>query len=197
MTHEDLRDRLVRATADMLLTIEPSELSLRAVARELGISSGAPYHHFRDKQELLAAVALDGWERMNAALQASVGAEPEVALRAMARAYIGFALERPSWFRVMFLPELKEPVRFASLHEASSRALFGLVALVAVASGRSPDDPELLGRVVAAWSTVHGFAVLHNAGVLAGKIELPESTLVDAVAEGAARAALGQTTGGR
>src|ERR1700742_1157852 len=66
--HGDLRRALIDAATRLLETEGPSALSLRAVAREAGVSPAAPYHHFKDKGELLAAVAQQGWEMLNASL---------------------------------------------------------------------------------------------------------------------------------
>ena len=60
--HGDLRRALVEAAERILENEGPSALSLRAVAREAGVSAAAPYHHFKDKNELLAAIAQEGFE---------------------------------------------------------------------------------------------------------------------------------------
>src|ERR1700750_2993966 len=60
--HGDLRRALVEAARRLLESEGPTALSLRAVAREAGVSPAAPYHHFKDKAELLDAVAHEGWE---------------------------------------------------------------------------------------------------------------------------------------
>src|SRR3954467_7906743 len=66
--HGDLSRALVEAARRLLESEGPSALSLRAVAREAGVSPAAPYHHFKDKGELLEAVAQEGWEMLNVAL---------------------------------------------------------------------------------------------------------------------------------
>ena len=66
--HGDLRRALLRAAVVILEREGPSALSLRAVAREAGVSPAAPYHHFKDKSELLNAVATEGFNRLKAAL---------------------------------------------------------------------------------------------------------------------------------
>ena len=63
--HGDLRRALVDAARRLLEAEGPSALSLRAVAREAGVSPAAPYHHFKDKAELLDAVAHEGWDLLN------------------------------------------------------------------------------------------------------------------------------------
>src|SRR3982751_4595817 len=63
--HGDLRRALIDAARRILEAEGPSALSLRAVAREAGVSPAAPYHHFKDKGELLEAVAQEGWEMLD------------------------------------------------------------------------------------------------------------------------------------
>src|ERR1700748_2924597 len=82
----------------------PSALSLRAVAREAGVSPAAPYHHFKDKGELLEAVAHEGWDLLDAALaKAKADApSPRKAMSNLGVAYVCFARENPALYRVMY-----------------------------------------------------------------------------------------------
>src|SRR5713226_8237648 len=66
--HGDLSRALVEAARRILETEGPAALSLRAVARESGVSPAAPYHHFKDKTELLEAVAHEGWDALGHAI---------------------------------------------------------------------------------------------------------------------------------
>ena len=188
---DDLREQLVHTTVALLRTRGPTEISLREVARQLGVSSGAPYHHFEDRDALFAAVALDGWRHLGASLAEPIDGTAEERLRAAAGAYLGFALGNPEHYRVMFLPELKDPNRFPALHDASYSTLLGHLALVADALGYPADDPDVMVRVVGSWSTVHGFAMLFTAGVLDGKVDgVGREALIAGVVEAAVRAAL-------
>src|SRR3954465_7072213 len=72
--HGDLRRALVDAARRLLEAEGPTALSLRAVAREAGGSPAAPYHHFKDKAELLDAVASEGWDMLNGAMAEAKGA---------------------------------------------------------------------------------------------------------------------------
>ena len=79
--HGDLRRALVDAASRVLEAEGPSALSLRAVAREAGVSPAAPYHHFKDKTELLEAVAHEGWDMLDAALAEAKAEAPLAAAR--------------------------------------------------------------------------------------------------------------------
>src|ERR1041384_4118115 len=98
--HGDLRRALVEAARRLLESEGPSALSLRAVAREAGVSPAAPYHHFKDKAELLDAVAQEGWDLLNVQMrEAKDKAETVRAqMNALGVAYVCFARENPALY---------------------------------------------------------------------------------------------------
>src|SRR5580658_8100808 len=102
--HGDLSRALVEAARRILEAEGAAALSLRAVAREAGVSPAAPYHHFKDKTELLEAVAQGGWdvlsEEIVTARRNADGAEE--ALRAIGVAYVTFARKNPALYRLMY-----------------------------------------------------------------------------------------------
>ena len=173
--HGDLRRALVEETVRLIEAQDVGAVSLREVARRLGVTYAAPYHHFEDKGALLAAVAEDGFRALFLAVQGSLSAggisDPAAALAAAGRAYIEFATTHQAHYRTMFLPEFRERERFASLHEAGGAALDALVALVSAAR---PGDSTVEARAlaVACWSSWHGFAMLTNDGVLSSHPDL-------------------------
>src|ERR1700712_964934 len=101
--HGDLRRALIDAASRLLEAEGPSALSLRAVAREAGVSPAAPYHHFKDKAELLDAVAQEGWEilgeQMRDAKASTTGMQQ---LTSLGVAYVCFARDNPALYRVMY-----------------------------------------------------------------------------------------------
>jgi AcrR family transcriptional regulator len=147
---------------------------MQQLARAAGVSPGAPYHHFADKLDVIAALAEEGFalwlDHVRRVVEAF--AAPRDALAALARGWIDFAARHPEHYRVMFLAELGDRRRYASLHATSGKGLELLVELLARAQ---PDAalPELLARAVSLWSAVHGFASLRNAGVLGNIPGLP------------------------
>src|SRR5829696_4985088 len=102
--HGDLRRALVDTARRLLEAEGPSALSLRAVAREAGVSPAAPYHHFKDKGELLNAVAQEGWQLLNASLAKARerAASPRERMSELGVAYVSFARENPALYRVMY-----------------------------------------------------------------------------------------------
>lgn len=188
--HGDLRRALVSAGLAIVGSEGIEALSLRAVARRAEVSHSAPYHHFQDKAELLAAVAAAGFEQLVAAIDAQA-AESQArtaldALRAVGRGYLRFAVGHPAIFRLMFRPELTRPAEHPVLVAAEALAFGKLLQTVAMCqqTGELPGhDP--LPPSAACWSIVHGLAMLKVEQVL-GETPLggiPFEQLVAAVVE--------------
>src|SRR6202012_2798827 len=101
--HGDLRRALLTAAGDILERDGPAALTLRAAAREAGVSPAAPYHHFKDKDELLLAVGQTGFDSLRQALAAAATAsERDDRLSALGMAYVAFAQANPALYRVMY-----------------------------------------------------------------------------------------------
>ena len=102
--HGDLSRALVMAGRKILEREGPAALSLRAVAREAGVSPAAPYHHFKDKQDLLAAVANEGWMELGEAVAKARMGSPDAAhaLSEIGVAYVTFARQNPALYRLMY-----------------------------------------------------------------------------------------------
>ena len=102
--HGDLSRALVQAGRRILESEGPQALSLRAVAREAGVSPAAPYHHFKDKCDLLTAIAKEGWMELGVAVAKarSQAPDPREALTNIGVAYVCFARENPALYRTMY-----------------------------------------------------------------------------------------------
>ena len=180
--HGNLRSALLAAAERTVRERGVQELSLRELAREIGVSHGAPRRHFPDRQALLDALAESGFERLGAELRAAAdraGEEFQPRLEATAAAYIRFATADPALLDLMFASKQRETQ--PSLHDAMERAYSVLVELIlhGQAIGRlQPGDPERVGLVL--FSSIHGIAALLTAGMLAPE-QLEELT-TDAIA---------------
>jgi AcrR family transcriptional regulator len=174
----DLRADLIAAAADAIAASGPDGLSLRAVARMLGVSHAAPAHHFGDRVGLLTAVAAVGFERFVQQLaEAVIAAPPDPAevVYAMGRAYADFAERDSGYFDVMFSPRLvdADDPAYVEASDAAFEALLDVVEDCQRAGFRSEADPRSLA--VALWSLAHGLAVLRRHGSL-GR-HYPDSSL--------------------
>jgi AcrR family transcriptional regulator len=162
--HGDLRRALVHAALQVIEQDGLAGLSLRDLARRVGVSHAAPVHHFGDKAGLLTAVATDGFRLLASELQetyTTTGSFLEVGV-----AYVGFAVRHRAYFEVMFRPDLYHPGD-ADLDHAIQDArtlLYGPVAQLPAGSA----DPQRAG--LAAWSLVHGLATLLLSGNLPAEL---------------------------
>lgn len=169
----DLRQRIVRASIELLEEQGVAALSMREVARRAGVSHQAPYHHFADCEAILGAIAEDGF-RMLHEVFAKAGRPDDRPLHermaAGARAYIEFALDHPAHFRLMFRPELVDMERCPGARAEGDRAFDLLRHFVdeAVAAGLPP-DPSKDAVLLLCWSVAHGFSCLALDGPLAIK----------------------------
>jgi AcrR family transcriptional regulator len=166
--HRDLRHALLTAAAQVIEKGGVESLTMRALAARTGVSSGAPYHHFRNRDALLAALAGEGFRRLCEAmeLEALGTAGPLARLAGLGRGYIRFAQAHPGYFRVMFLEAVKRE-RDATLEREGTRALALLREAIGDCqkTGKAPaGDP--LPWVLLAWSAVHGAANLSVDGSL-------------------------------
>jgi AcrR family transcriptional regulator len=176
--HGDLRSECVGAAIDLLETCgDAAEVSLRAVARRVGVSAGAPYRHFADRDALMSAVAAVGYQDLARSMRAAHPAPKDVAgFAAAAVAYVRFALRRPALFQAMFAGacDIHDSDRVAAAAEI--RDYVG----AAVACCLPGTDPATAATTV--WGLVHGLAFLHVSGKLdATDTETVDGRIVDAV----------------
>ena len=170
--HGDLHEALLKAAKRVADREGINGLTLRAVAREAGVSHAAPAHHFGDVTGLLSELAAIGFQKFSAALgEAACGAGPDAlsAARARASAYVAFARDNPCMFQLMFRAERLDHTR-PILNEASKAAFAKLAGIVA--AQRHEDIAldhltiEQAADVARIWSQVHGFAMLYLDGRL-------------------------------
>jgi AcrR family transcriptional regulator len=172
--HGDLRRALVQAGLKMLEEDGVDGLSLRGAAELAGVSHAAPYRHFRDKDELVAAVAEAGFRLLTSHMRDAVagrGGDVLSRLRAAAEGYVSFAVAHPATFRTIFGGAVcgEGEERPATLQQAGDEAYRVLRDLIAegIERGRlRAEDPDHLA--LAAWSIVHGLGMLMIEGQIAG-----------------------------
>jgi len=158
--HGELRESLLEAAEALLEQDGPAGLSLRKVGRQLGVTPGAPYRHFDDKDALLAALATEAFRKLRAAMLANQegAADGKERLRRAGVGYLQFASAHPELFRLMFgwMPARDVP----ELCEAGDAAFAALEGIL-----KGCDEEGLLSRSVndaglLVWSAVHGAAFL-------------------------------------
>ncbi len=170
--HGELRAALVAAALDVLDREGTKALSLRALARTVGVSSMAPYHHFRDRDALLAAVATAGFEQLQQRkLETAKSSSIPQALAQGAADYVHFILDHPNLYRLMKGPEFADRTRYPDLHRAAAAPAQTLVALIAsLIEQHQLRQPTAEEGAQMLWGLAHGLGTL----TLDGQID-PES----------------------
>ena len=172
--HGNLRTALLRAAEQTLRERGVQALSLRELAREAGVSHGAPRRHFADRQALLDALAGAGFERLGAELRDAAngaGDDFESRLRAIAAAYIRFATEDAALLELMFAGKHREGA--GELAEAAERAFAVMLELIDEGQREGVierGEPKRVGLVL--FATIQGIAALVSAGLVqAGEVD--------------------------
>lgn len=182
--HGDLHSALIAAGLEALAHGSADALSLRALAREAGVSATAVYRHFPDKEALLAALALAGFDRMAAAQQAAsraaAGQGAIAAFSASGAAYVRFAILNPELFRLMWKAaprgdQLQQPM------DQAHPAMADLRRAVADMAPPGASEEDQRATALRCWGLVHGLATL----TLDGQVELDDA-MIDRVIAGLA-----------
>ncbi|MFE3754434.1 TetR/AcrR family transcriptional regulator [Nocardia tengchongensis] len=152
---EPLRERLVTTGVTMLEDVGARELGLRAIAREAGVSHGAPRRYFPTHNALLAAIAAHGYADLRAEIDAAQGDTAFERVRRTCLIYIRFATARPEMFTLMFRHDLLEGAG-ENLRANWTLPLFTRWReLVADCGGADADE-----RALSLWTQLHGIAVV-------------------------------------
>ena len=160
--HGDLRAALIEATRQLVEEKGPDNFSVSDACRLAGVSTAAPYKHFKDKNEMLVATVLEGMarhrENMRGALEGIAEGSPQ-RITAIGMEYVGFALREPGIFRLMFggFTDQKSDPRLAE----SGQQTFGiLLAEVARCLGEAEVTDEVRRRSFMLWNFVHGLSFI-------------------------------------
>lgn len=155
----DLRQRILDTGRALLEARGPAALSMREVAREAGVTHQAPYHHFANREAILAEIVAMGFEELADGLAAANEGIARKGRRAGAvatgTAYIGFALANPGLFRIMFRHDAVDPANAPGAQRAGGRAHAQLLRMVEMVHGKADDE---LATVY--WAQAHGLACL-------------------------------------
>jgi AcrR family transcriptional regulator len=174
--HGDLRAALISEGLVMLQESDADSLSLRELARRVGVSAPSVYRHFPDKQALMTALAEEGLRQLAAAqhVAADAAGGGQQSFAATGRAYVRFALANPALYRLIFT----SPLIAAYRADARDRpeAFDFLLANAGAQIGADPESPAARVAAVEAWALVHGLAML----MLDGQVPAEES-LIEAI----------------
>jgi AcrR family transcriptional regulator len=164
----DFRERLCEAAERLFAERGQDAVTMRQLASELGVSPMTPYRYFKDKDDILAAVRTNGFNRFADALEAARAsvASPRAKGAAVGEAYLRFAFEHPHTYKLMF--DLNQPHEsdYPDLVAAGRRAKANMSGYVTdqIESGELQGDAGKIGMMF--WAATHGAVVLELAGKL-------------------------------
>ncbi|MEM8496583.1 MAG: TetR/AcrR family transcriptional regulator [Pseudomonadota bacterium] len=170
--HGDLRKILINEAARLLSQNGENGLSMRKLAGEIGVSRTAPYHHFKDKHELLCAIAEEGFHRFDKIFVLDYPTISEKDLQDFARAYLSFAIDSSEYYDLMFGGKLwKSKVLTKTLKEAAYACFRQYVEQVHRWQASRPPNPNLdaLRYAQVTWSALHGMSRLLIDGIYLDK----------------------------
>jgi AcrR family transcriptional regulator len=199
--HGALRDALLEAAERVLERDGVAGLTLRAVAREAGVSHAAPTHHFGDLTGLVSELAAIGFRQFNLAMAAAGagGSSPIEKAMARAKAYVAYAQAHPGMYGLMFRTERLDYSR-PSLHEAAEASFAGLAGAIGASRHEEIHEEALsleqAAAIARAWSLVHGFTMLLLDGRLADILcRLPKGTTAETLLDAMLRVTVGRQPG--
>ena len=164
--HGDLRRAILEAALELIKESGIQSLSLREIARRIGVTPAAPYHHFKDRGELLVQIGMQGYGHLLQILEQAAatagGAEDEC--EAEFRAYLHFAREHAAVYAVMFSAELVRHDDGGRVKTIADRC-FALVC-ASVARNRKLSEKMSAEAALSSWALLHGLVVLDQSNLL-------------------------------
>ena len=165
--HGDLATALLDAAEAALKEHDAAALTVRALARRIGVTHMAAYHHYPHRASLLAAVAARGYENLGKAMaRRTRGLDPRSALRETGVAYVRYAVSHSAQFRLMFSPDLEE---LRGEEPLRSRAAQSFAIFSDCLRRAAPPSADIEAAATAAWALIHGASVLLLDRQLAGR----------------------------
>ncbi|SAK85521.1 TetR family transcriptional regulator [Caballeronia arationis] len=174
--HGDLRRALLDAAREEVATNGAQSLTLASLARRAGVAQSAPYRHFVDRDDLLIAVAVEGFQELSAELRrAAESGGDDSRVRCMAVAYLKFGERNVERYRLMFASRLVPDAPPDSPLGSAAEESYQL--LLAGVSRRGSREP--VGSATAVWAQLHGLVMLKADGFVPESLEtlLPELAL--------------------
>jgi AcrR family transcriptional regulator len=166
--HGDLRDALMQAAFQEAERGGPEAISLKALAKKLGVSQPAPYRHFADREAVLEVVTTEAFRQLNAVLVEAIGKPSRQSkLSRFAQATLAFGLRRNGIYRLMFASRTMACAQKGSELHNAAMVTFGLLleALEAPAIGLLRERQALK-----IWASLHGVVMLAEQGLLTGQV---------------------------
>ncbi len=179
--HGDLKKAIMDAGLEMAAESGLESLSLREIARRIGVTTAAPYYHFKDRQTLLIELAMQGYGQLSEAIRQAYDAASNVEeqVRATATAYLHFGLEHRALYAIMFSGEFTTHPRLPEMVAIANKGLDLVQRSIAASSNLS--QTKSAEAAFCAWSLVHGILTLNRNGVLGESLAEQERLAIQGV----------------
>jgi AcrR family transcriptional regulator len=175
--HSDLREACIIEAMQIIETSGLENLSFREVARRLGVSHQAPYKHFPSRDHILAEIVRRSYQDFAQHLESRpITGDPYADLESLGRAYLGYALDNPLQYRLMFATPLPSTAEHPEMMQGAQIAFDHLCQLIV--QMRLATNPSYDALFV--WSSIHGLATLLQAQVME-KLAISDEILEQAV----------------
>lgn len=190
---ENLRRDLLEAGRAFVEANGHHDLSIRMLAQKVGVSAGAPYHHFPDRRSFLLALAVDGFDELSKDAAAGVDASlpPAEMVKAAAMKFVRFALKNPQMLELMYESELTRPQIDPQLHQFQEMShATGTATIMQCLPGITEKEAGL--RNIGLWTSIYGLVSMINKGIIRpfGDGEFAIEEICEWVIDRAAKSAL-------
>src|SRR5215813_1122903 len=162
--HGSLREAALREAHRILARKGADAITLRAIARGVGVTPNALYRHFKDKNALLAKLAEEGFRELWEAFRAIRAKDPGKRFRQIANAYVQFGATKSAVLQLMFEQNISKASKDSGLEQAAKRAFMELLTAAAAAADIPVESRESMQLAIACWSLVHGYTTLQTKG---------------------------------
>ncbi|MCR9140956.1 MAG: TetR/AcrR family transcriptional regulator [bacterium] len=176
--HGDLKQALLKTSVKIIEKEGVAGLTLQKAARQQGVSAAAVYRHYGSKEDLLAAIATEGFRLLRDGVQAVIADRPRdtrAFFRRSMEKYIDLAISKPKHYELMFGGTIPDRSPYAELEAVGQEAFDGLIETVRICQNEGlfkKRKPVLMAFHV--WSLMHGFVMLHIAGHTPFPTDQPE-----------------------
>lgn len=176
----ELRDACVKEALQLINEVGVEKLSIREVARRLGVSHQAPYKHFPSSEHLLAEVLRQAYLTFGEYLRSrAVGPDPETRMKNLGIAYFEYAMKHPANYRLMFATQLPDAAEHPEMLAEAKTAFGILLEALAAERGKAQDRVDQLDALFI-WSTLHGLATIMKSPMLK-EVGLGRAAIADAL----------------
>jgi AcrR family transcriptional regulator len=164
--HGSLGKEALREAHRILARKGADAVTIRAIARGVGVAPNALYRHFKDKNALLARLAEAGFRELGERFRSIHTKDPRKRFREMARSYVHFGRAKPAVLRLMFEQNITKAPKDSGLEQAAKQAFLELLEAAAAAAGIPAESDDSMQLAIACWSLVHGYTTLLTRGAL-------------------------------